>query len=207
MDINKILELESRRQIYNYILEYPGLHFRELSRKIRMPKSTLKYHLKYLKKRELIVETYADKYTRYYVSKKVGNDTKKILEIIRQDSLRRIILSMKIPNTVTLEYLTYDLDKAPSTVSYHLKKLIDADIVERIKVDNKVKFRLKDEEKLYDIFVQYNKRLLDDLVGALVDWITQIRTDNSFYDWVYYIKDTDAVMRGLYLMFPHPYHA
>jgi len=207
MDVNKILELETRRKIYNYILEYPGLHFRELSRKMKIPKSTLKYHLKYLKKRELIVETYSDKYSRYYVSKKVGNDTKKILEIIRQDSLRRIILSMKIPNIVTLEYLTHELDRSPSTISHHLKKLIDEDIVERVKVKNQVNFRLKNEQKLYDVFIQYNKSLLDELVGALVDWITQIRTDPSFYDLIHHIQDTEAVIRGLYLMFPHPYHA
>ena len=50
----EILKLESRKLIYNYILEHPGLHFRELSRELKIPKSTLEYHLSYLKKLELI---------------------------------------------------------------------------------------------------------------------------------------------------------
>jgi len=207
MEKNEILELETRRRIYNFILNYPGLHFRELSRKISMPKSTLEYHLRYLKKRGLVTATSKGKYARYYIAKKVGVDTKKLFDILRQETPRRILLSMKIYHPVSLEHLVRDLDKASSTISYHLKKLIDADIVERIKVDNQVKFGLKDEEGLYDFFIQYNESLLDEFVISLVNWITHVRTDVSFRELIGCIHDTDALIRGLYEIFPHPYHA
>jgi len=50
-----ILELELRRNIYDFILKNPGFHLRGLSRKLKIPKSTLLHHLKILKKRELII--------------------------------------------------------------------------------------------------------------------------------------------------------
>lgn len=46
------LALETRRKIYNLILNYPGLHEREIARKLNLSLSTLDYHLHYLEKRK-----------------------------------------------------------------------------------------------------------------------------------------------------------
>ena len=202
---NEILELETRRIIYNHILEHPGLHFREISRKLKIPTSTLEYHLNYMKKRGLITASKQKKFIRFYAVENIGREEKKILDIIRQETPRRVILSMKIPNTVSFEYLLREMDMSPSTISYNLKKLVAAGIVEKIKVNNQVKFVLKDEEGLYDIFIRYNESLLDDFVNDLIEWITRIRTDLSFRDLIYLIQDTDALINGFYEMFPNPY--
>ena len=47
-----IIKLKTRKLIYNYISNHPGLYFRELSRELKIPKSTLDYHLTFLKKLE-----------------------------------------------------------------------------------------------------------------------------------------------------------
>ena len=54
MEKNKILELPQRRIIFNYISEHPGLHLRELSRRIDIPYSSIRYHLYYQEKRSRI---------------------------------------------------------------------------------------------------------------------------------------------------------
>jgi predicted transcriptional regulator len=46
----KVLENEHRREIYNFVKENPGLHMRELQRKLEIPLSTLEYHLDYRKR-------------------------------------------------------------------------------------------------------------------------------------------------------------
>lgn len=51
----KSLDLKTRRNIYNFILKHPGLHFRELCRKLSLPNSTLSYHTRYLEKRGFII--------------------------------------------------------------------------------------------------------------------------------------------------------
>jgi len=45
-----ILEHDIRQKIYRFILENSGLHLREISRRMAIPKSTLRHHLKYLNK-------------------------------------------------------------------------------------------------------------------------------------------------------------
>ena len=51
----ELLKLKIRRQIYQFILKYPGFHFSEISRKLKIPKTTLNYHLSYLEKYGFIV--------------------------------------------------------------------------------------------------------------------------------------------------------
>ena len=59
-----ILELETRRKIYDFIQKFPGLHVREISRRLEIPFSTLQYHLRFLEKRELVKAKDDGKYIR-----------------------------------------------------------------------------------------------------------------------------------------------
>ena len=207
MKKDEIFEIETRKSIYNLIKDTPGLHFREISRRLAIPKSTLNYHLRYLKKRDLIELRQENRFKRYYARKKIGKFEKNILNLIRQETPRKILLSMKIYHPVTVKYLSRDIERAPSTIKFHLKKLIEANIVVRLDYDFDVKYGLKDEIRLYDCFIQYNEGLLDDSVKDLINWITRIRSDISFADLIHYIQYTDSLIKGLYAIFPHPYHA
>jgi len=75
-----------------YHIEHPGLHEREIARKMNISLSTLDYHLHYLEKREMIVSRKDGRYTRYFVSFKVGAQDKKIIAILRQKTPRSIVL-------------------------------------------------------------------------------------------------------------------
>ena len=92
MQMKDVLELESRRKIYNYILNYPGLHIRELSRRLKTPKTTMQYHLNYLKKRELVIEKNVDNKVCYYVNNSICVKDKKLFSLMRKEITRKIIL-------------------------------------------------------------------------------------------------------------------
>ena len=64
--IEKILELELRNKIFIFIQEYPGSHLREIERITKIPYSTLKYHLNYLNKHNLIIEKQEKGNNKYY---------------------------------------------------------------------------------------------------------------------------------------------
>ena len=66
-----ILQFETRRNIYNFIVERPGLHLREISRRINISFGGLRHHLDILKKQELIITKTNYGYTRYYATHKI----------------------------------------------------------------------------------------------------------------------------------------
>ena len=223
-----IIELETRKCIYQFILKYPGLHFRELSRKLRIPISTLNYHLKYLEKRGLITAKPEGKYTLYYVSNKIGNSQKKMLHLLRQETPRNIILYLLLSACASRIELSRSLEKHPTTIKLHLKKLLDMDIiepaavndgevhvkhgsikiVERTPVGTEIIYRLKDVHSIEDSVILYKKRTLDD---TFCDILSVYHKHWDSFDWsgakMRSIKDVMESLEEMgYEIFPHPYH-
>ena len=92
-----ILKLETRRNIYDFILKNPGLHLREISRRANIPLGSLNYHLNFLNKNELIVTKYDPRYLRYYVKQTVGKKDKEIINLLRQEIPLRIVILLLCP--------------------------------------------------------------------------------------------------------------
>ena len=233
MEKEGILKLKARKIIYNYILERPGLHFRELSRELKIPKSTLEYHLSYLKKLELIKAKSNGRYHRYYAMKQVGRIDKEILNVLRQEVPLKIVILLLVggpgdifkspkifwkaidnPATYTRPFSVkelvemskywnwdkgdlYQLNKGRSTIDFHLNKLLNADIIEKVRVGKEIKYKLKDKILIYFFLVENNKALSNELIDMM------LYSSNDGVGSHYMNKAMDA----LWEIFPHPYHA
>ena len=81
MNHNDLLELKSRRFIYNCIQKHPCLHVRELERVTNIPFTTLRYHLRYLQKKELVNVKKEGGFKRYYVTQSISLQEKKLFSI------------------------------------------------------------------------------------------------------------------------------
>ena len=129
-------KLKNRDLILNFILENPGVYQIEISKALNISASTVNYHLRYLNKKSLITKQKENRYLRYYASKKIGNFEKKVLNILRQETPCDIVLYLLIETCASQTELSKNLEKHPSTIDFHLKKLIKNDIIERLCPDN-----------------------------------------------------------------------
>ncbi len=91
---DKTLELESRRKIYEAVKKVPGIHFREINRRLGISLGGIEYHLRYLEQHELIVSKQEGRYKRYYVVGKLGSKDKQLLALLRQQMPRRILMHL-----------------------------------------------------------------------------------------------------------------
>ncbi|MCK4364807.1 MAG: ArsR family transcriptional regulator [Thermoplasmatales archaeon] len=228
-----IIKLKTRKLIYNYILKHPGLHFRELSRELKIPKSTLDYHLSFLKKLELIKVKSNGRYNRYYAMKQVGRIDKEIINVLRQEVPLKLVIHLlvdgpgdiykskktfwkamdnpsartklfSVKDLVELEkYWNWDkgdlykLNKSRSTIDFHLNKLLNADIIEKIRVGKEIKYKLKDNLMIYFFLVENNKVLSNELIDIMM------ASGNDGRLLKYYTK---KAIDTLWEIFPHPYH-
>ena len=94
-----ILKLDTRRDIYNLVLENPGLHLREISRRINLSFGGLRYQLNYLEKKGLIKTDTNQRFTRYYATNQIDRNDKEILNLLRQDIPRILIMLLFVPYT------------------------------------------------------------------------------------------------------------
>jgi len=188
---NAILEFKRRKEIYDFISQNSGLHMREISRRINIPFTSLEYHLNYLEKNKLIISREDGKYNRFYLSCETSEKEKKILNCFRNRTVLSIILSFVIVVQTSQKDLSRFLEKHPATISFQLRKMIQADIIEQASIyDGEIRttepsIRIKrnqvSSEKIYvlkDLWMTYtllrkHKDKLDDkeLVGGIIEYV------------------------------------
>ncbi len=158
------IELEPRKKVYESIRDNPGAHLRQIDRMVDISLGTIRYHLRVLEKRSLIVSRKEGKYKRFYVRGTIDSSDKDRLAVLRKELPRTIILFlMEYPGS-THKDMSEVIDVASSTLSYHLKMLRKKEIV----ICQDKKYRVKNEEAIADLLIQYRRTFLDSLVDRFV---------------------------------------
>jgi predicted transcriptional regulator len=154
------LDLDVRKAVYNFISQNPGLSINEISKKLNLPDSIINNHLNILKKIGIIIERPEGRDIRYFVAEKINEVDKKIISLLKQDIPFRIIMYLLLyPNSSESMICKY-LRRSPSTVEYHLDKLIDIDVVEFYPNGNEISYRVKRETNLYELFYEHRDKLM-----------------------------------------------
>ncbi|MFQ5911311.1 MAG: winged helix-turn-helix transcriptional regulator [Thermoplasmata archaeon] len=133
----EILELETRRQIFDLVVENPGLHLREIQRRLNMSVTLADHHLRILEKEGLLTVLEEGGYKRFYPSPRAARpiplspEDKKGLALLRQEGPLLIVLHILSHGPIRHGELQERTGLPPSTVSYHLGKLMKSGVVAR----------------------------------------------------------------------------
>ena len=158
-----ISTIDSKALILEQVTKMPGIRYRELLRQTGLANGTLEYHLKMLEKSYRIkVERQEGRRAKYYPIN-FSSDEAKIIGYIRNNVSRQIVYFILSHDLCTFGEIVEHTKKAPSTVSWHLKRLSEAGIVS---------VRYGQEYHLYSI-------INNSLIGAILK-----RCDESFRDKV-----------------------
>lgn len=163
------LEVESRRAIYQQIADAPGIHFRGLLEELEYAQGTLQYQLRWLADDGLIEASDDGKYTRYYPAADFDEADRTVMNALRREYSRRILAHLLDEGPLSTSELSDRLDKADSTVSWHLSNLSDADLVTKERHGRSVAYEISDPDRvtyLYTIHRQsFTDRVVDRLLG------------------------------------------
>lgn len=175
IDREKALELPTRRKVYKEIQRSPGIHFRELKRRTGLAIGALQYHLDVLEKTHLIKARKRGKFNRYFpLVGEHSESEKKTLALLREESVRKIVLFLIEKNRATNSQLSNFLDLAPSTVSFHMQKLLKAGLVEKKRTPKRTYFSLVNPGEAKHLLTKYRGSFLDDLVDSFVEMWEEI---------------------------------
>lgn len=110
------------------IEQTPGIRYRELLRLTGLVNGVLTYHLAALERANVIKITRESRMTRYYPVS-VSDQESAILKFIRREPIRQILLFVLEHDMCTFNEIVDHTQKAPSTVSSHLRRLREAGVV------------------------------------------------------------------------------
>ena len=158
------LELDARRRIYEHILATPGTHLRGVHRAVGLPFGQVLYHLNYLEKLELIVVKKDGKFSRYFVTNLIGRKEKDVISVLRHEVPRTISILLLFYKELSHKQILEHVSVSPSTLSFHLAKMVDAQVVSREQRGRESIYRLLDDVLVTKTLIRHRASFRCDVV-------------------------------------------
>ena len=123
-----------RNQILELIIQNPGIHFRKLQDISGHEVGVVNYHTKVLENSKEIFSI-SHKGYRLFFEYKWHDDRDQVLKLIgylRKSTPRKLLiyLLLKESEKRSLKQIADDINIAPSTLNWHIKRLVDDDIIQ-----------------------------------------------------------------------------
>jgi len=180
MTVPELLELDTRRTIYNLVLSQPGLHLREIQRQLGMHVNLVEYHLHHLIGSELVVSVQQDGYNRFFASQAAGGGSsvdrltsqdKRILGMMRQPMPLRIMVYLLAAVNAQHKDVCDHLGCAPSTLTYHMKKMVKVRIVIQKSAGEGKGYHLADRRGVAHLLMLYRPAPFDQVDAFSELWL------------------------------------
>ena len=154
--------IDTRAMLLRSIEENPGIRYRELLRTTGFVNGVLSYHLSSREKSDVIKVDRQPGTTRYYpvtVSDKEYN----ILKFVRHKPVRQIMLFLLERELSTFNEIVDHMQKAPSTVSLHLRRLRDGGMIS-IRYGEYHLYSLSSKDIVCEVLAKYKASFTDRVV-------------------------------------------
>lgn len=161
-----ILENQRRKEIYDFLVSNPGFHMRGIQRKLKLPLTSLEYHLDYMVRKKLLIRERDGRFTRFYANFLDDKD-EEVISILRQRKLKEIIMLIIAKGSITYQDLQNIMNLPSSTLSYYIKQLTDHGLISREKQGTETHYKIIDE-RVERVLVAYSSSFLDRLVDRVL---------------------------------------
>lgn len=171
---HELLNLSRRKQIFTHISRNPGTYIREMEQALSLSLGDLQYHLQQLEKADLISSHDDGRRKRYFIKNEVKYIDREILSFIQMRTPRKIILFLLLHPQSSFKEILAEFNFTKGALSFHLKKLLHADIITMSKREKETIYQIKDEDGISQVLITYRSGILDDAVSGFIDIWTKI---------------------------------
>ena len=163
-----ILQLKTRKKIYETVKRFAGCHFKEIVRKSNLSNGSASYHLHYLIKHNLIKQEKKDN-SVFYFPIDFKSENSKLLSLLRQKSMRNIILFILTNSNCGHSQIAAFTKLSPSTVTWHLNKLEEEKIIVSKRIGRSKNYNLLvSNEEVINLLITYKESFFDSLVDNIL---------------------------------------
>ena len=165
---------DTKRDILEHIYNTPGIRYKELLRLTRLKNGVLSYHLTILEKLNKIrIDRQNNRVTRYYIVDITKEDSD-IIGCFRNRVTRKIAIFILQHDSCIFNEIVDHINKAPSTVSWHLKRLRNAGIISVTSGEKHHLYRVVDGEVVANILYKYKESFVDKVVDNYTEMMEEL---------------------------------
>lgn len=140
---DRVLDHPLRREIHALIEQNPGIHLRELARRVRREFGVLRHHLDMLLRLGLILHRHSHGYTCFYLAAGFDRRQADAMPVLRSESARRILAALVGRPESTGAELAAATGLHRTTVRHHLARFGSVELVEVSRTPGDRRVRLK----------------------------------------------------------------
>jgi DNA-binding transcriptional ArsR family regulator len=138
------LEHEARERVYEIVNEAPGSYLSEVSEEADLPLSTTRHHVRVLEREDLVSGAKLRGKRRFYPAYAEGIE---LAAALNDDSTASIIDAIARLGSASVSDLAGELGRDPSTITHHLQRLEEDDIITREREGRAVMNKLSAEAR------------------------------------------------------------
>lgn len=170
----QVTELASTQTLLmKHIEQTPGIRYRELLRLTGLVNGVLTYHLAALERANVIKVNRESRMTRYYPVS-VSDQESAILKFIRHEPIRQILLFILEHDMCAFNEIVDHTQKAPSTVSSHLKRLREAGVVLIRHGEYHQLYRVAERDLVAEMLSKYTTSFVDKVVDNYSEMLEEL---------------------------------
>ena len=136
----------SQEEVLRYIENNPGCHLRQVKRDLNISMGTTQYALQVLEDKGIISSTKKGLYKFYFITGIFLEYEKKILQIIKCENSRKILLFIIEKKVVSQKEIVEFMKISYPSVHRHLQQLIKLGIIEEYNLEKPRGYRIKDKQ-------------------------------------------------------------
>ncbi len=165
----RVQGLEQRQQIYEHVLHFPGSHFREIQRHLKLPVGTLQYHLTNLLHDSMVIQKKDGEYVRYYAIGIFTEREKMLLSLLRQKPIRHIAIMLLTDKELNHKRIAEELKRSPATTSWYLDKMLESKLARKKRIGKEVLYSLAKPDEIAKAIITYRTSFLDAIVDRFIE--------------------------------------
>ncbi|MFB5620941.1 MAG: winged helix-turn-helix transcriptional regulator [Nitrosopumilus sp.] len=159
--------LESpKAKILEFIIANPSSHLRKIKKNLGFSMGTIQYYLTMLEKEGKIKSTKTKFYKNYYY---INESDDQILSVLNLDSPRNIVMYLIQHEPSTHQEIAKGVGLSSSTISWHMKRLIELQIV-KIEFSGKYTiYNLRDKQNVLSNLKKCKSTVWNSMVNNMAD--------------------------------------
>jgi predicted transcriptional regulator len=165
-----VLEMETRKEIFEHVQANPGVHFSQLKRDLDMETGLLQHHLRTLEEYDVLTSDDHQGKRRLFVARELDEEERAILSSLRYETTRHILLFLIEESEARNRAIAEELGVSPATVSWHVSRLVDDSIVSEVRDGRTTRYTVTDEELTMGLLVRYQESFVDRAVDRVIDF-------------------------------------
>jgi predicted transcriptional regulator len=166
--------INAKTIILEQIAKTPGIRYRELLRSTGLTNGRLEYHLKIMERiHKVEVDRLDGRRARYYPID-ISTDEAHIVGFVRNIVSRRIVSFILEHYLCTFREIVEHISKAPSTASWHLKRLSEAGIVSATFGQEYQLYRVVNNNLVKHVLCKYEERSIDKMANGYYDMFGEL---------------------------------